>query len=79
MEPSVYNVSSGNKKHITIKTLLDDGMEIMAENPLNNMLWKPYVYITENRIIYYWRMILVHLIPALLVDSLLKLAGKKPL
>jgi fatty acyl-CoA reductase len=79
LNPTVYNVSSGKRKKITLKSQLDDGLEIIAENPLNNTLWKPHVHITENRLIYFWRMIFLHLIPAILVDSLLKLAGKKPL
>jgi fatty acyl-CoA reductase len=75
----VYNVASGNVKKITLKTQLDMGLEIVAENPLGTMLWKPHVYITDNRIIYFWSMVLFHLIPAILVDSLLKFAGKKPM
>jgi fatty acyl-CoA reductase len=62
-----------------MKKLTDLGLEIMAESPLNNILWKPYVYITDNKMVYFWRMILVHLIPAVLVDSLLKLTRKKPM
>ncbi|PNF40527.1 hypothetical protein B7P43_G08166 [Cryptotermes secundus] len=79
LNPAVYNASSGKLKQITLKLLLDIGLEVTAENPLGNMLWKPSVYITDNRIIYFWTMILLHLIPAILVDSLLKFAGKKPL
>jgi fatty acyl-CoA reductase len=79
LKPAVYNASSGKLKKITLQTQLDIGQEIAAENPMSNILWKPHVYITDNKIIYFWRMILLHLIPAVLVDSLLKLAGKKPL
>jgi hypothetical protein len=66
-------------KTITVKKLLDLGLEIMAERPLDNSLWKPYVYITDNKLLYFWRMILVHLIPAVLVDCLLKLSRRKPM
>jgi fatty acyl-CoA reductase len=62
-----------------MKKLTDLGLEVTAESPLNNILWKPYVYITDNKTVYFWRMILVHLIPAVLVDSLLKLIRKKPM
>ncbi|XP_023727642.1 putative fatty acyl-CoA reductase CG5065 isoform X2 [Cryptotermes secundus] len=79
LNPAVYNASSGKLKQITLNLLLDIGLEVIAENPLGNMLWKPSVYITDNRIIYFWMMTLLHLIPAILVDSLLKFAGKKPL
>jgi fatty acyl-CoA reductase len=79
LKPAVCNVSSGKLKKVTLKSQVDIGLEIIAENPLGNMLWKPHVYVTDKRIIYFWRMILLHLIPAVLIDSLLKFARKKPL
>jgi hypothetical protein len=79
LKPAVYNVSLAEFKKITLKSQIDIGLEVAAESPLSNILWKPHVYITDNKIIYFWRVILLHLIPAILLDSFLKLAGKKPL
>jgi hypothetical protein len=58
---------------MSAKKVLTLPSKAIAKMPLNNVLWKPYANLTDNKIVYYWRMIPVHLIPAIIVDTLLKL------
>ena len=54
------------------------GLKLPEEIPFNGIMWKPSVVTTKYSAWYYVNVILLHLIPGLLLDGLLKLGGKKP-
>jgi fatty acyl-CoA reductase len=59
--------------------MMEIGFKEHEEIPFNNILWKPRVFMTKYQALYRVNVILLHLIPALLLDGLLKLSGNKPL
>lgn len=57
--------------------------KVYAENhlsmyPLCNSIWYPGATLTKCKYLYFIRVLLVHMLPAVLLDSLSKLAGVKP-
>jgi hypothetical protein len=75
----VYNAAAHKLKAITLDELKKIGFKMNEEAPLNNILWKPRAFITKYQVWYRVNVILLHLIPGLLIDGLLKLSGNKPL
>ncbi|XP_033224121.1 putative fatty acyl-CoA reductase CG5065 [Belonocnema kinseyi] len=75
----VYNCCSGDIKSVSTREVIDTGIQITDEIPLGGILWFPGVTITTNKTIFFILMLFYHLIPAYLVDGILKLAGKKPM
>ncbi|XP_044735577.1 putative fatty acyl-CoA reductase CG5065 [Chrysoperla carnea] len=73
-------INSSNIHNSTIKAMtLDDvtqtGKNLAHETPLNNMLWVPDGTITKCRVYNFIRVITLHIIPAIFIDMLLRLAG----
>jgi hypothetical protein len=66
-------------KRITIDDVCKLGLNLVKEIPLTRIMWKPSVIMTKNQAWYYVNVILLHLIPGLLIDGLIKLSGNKPL
>jgi fatty acyl-CoA reductase len=59
--------------------MMEIGRKMNVEIPFNSILWKPRGFMTKYQAWYLVNVILLHLIPALLLDGLLKLSGNKPL
>ncbi|XP_063926597.1 fatty acyl-CoA reductase 1-like [Zophobas morio] len=76
---SFYNGSNNGVKNINVQTLLDMGQKVWNESPFDSVLWYPKIKITNCYYSYIFRMIMYQLVPALLVDGLLKLMGKQPM
>jgi fatty acyl-CoA reductase len=78
-EPTVYNIASNNIKTIPLGAMAEMGIQLSNEVPVNNMLWIPRTSVIRNRTWYFLNVILFHLIPAVLVDGLIKFRGRKPM
>nr|XP_018899460.1 PREDICTED: fatty acyl-CoA reductase 1-like isoform X1 [Bemisia tabaci] len=74
----VYN-SSSRYLSISTRELNDMGMEALMKYPFPKVLWYPSCVTTKNHTCFYVNHILQHLIPALLLDNLLKLTNRQPL
>ncbi|XP_072948526.1 fatty acyl-CoA reductase 1-like [Epargyreus clarus] len=76
----IYNCCSGNLNTITIQEIIDYGLQLAEVMPSNDMLWNvSSSIVTTSKLIYMIKVYLFHLLPALLVDSILWLLGKKTL
>jgi fatty acyl-CoA reductase len=75
----VYNSSSHKLITVTNGEMSKIGFNLVEEVPLNGIMWKPSVVATKYAAWYYVNVLLLHLFPALLIDGLLHLRGKKPL
>lgn len=75
----IYNCSTSNVRRITMGELIDMGREITLEIPLDRLIWAPNGSITTNRVVNYVRVILLHILPAVILDQALQFSGKKPL
>ncbi|XP_066587954.1 fatty acyl-CoA reductase 1-like isoform X2 [Prorops nasuta] len=75
----VYNCASNNIKSISMEELIAIGLYYNERIPLDGIIWHPAVTITRCRVYYYLLVLLTHLLPAVLIDGLLKLSGRKPM
>ncbi|CAG9772724.1 unnamed protein product [Ceutorhynchus assimilis] len=79
LSASVYNGSNNNINNITINQLIEMGRKLCWEYPLNNVLWYPSGVVTRCYPNHILRIVLSHILPALVVDGLLKLTGNRPI
>ncbi|XP_046821694.1 fatty acyl-CoA reductase 1-like [Vespa crabro] len=75
----VYNVSSYNIKKINVKEIVNMSLEINKTNPLENPIWYPNLSITLCYVYYYICVIIFQVLPALILDQILKFSGRKPM
>ncbi|BET02124.1 Male sterility protein [Nesidiocoris tenuis] len=75
----VFNEAYGDKICVTNRNIVDQGAVITAKYPMENYLWYPFCYLTKNRRLFHILFLLMQVIPALLVDLVLKICGKKPM
>ncbi|CAD1470774.1 unnamed protein product, partial [Heterotrigona itama] len=54
-------------------------VECSVETPMNDISWYPYCKIVENKFIYDILNIFLHVLPAFVIDIVLKLRGKEPI
>uniref|UniRef100_A0A182NNE7 Fatty acyl-CoA reductase n=1 Tax=Anopheles dirus TaxID=7168 RepID=A0A182NNE7_9DIPT len=74
----VYNSAAEPKKTITYGTMLYDGKVLFDRVPLSNMLWAPGGTTTSNKYLFYLIFFCCQLLPALIVDGILRIGGKAP-
>ncbi|XP_070495539.1 putative fatty acyl-CoA reductase CG5065 [Chironomus tepperi] len=73
----VYNCASYNVATLKIQQIIDIGKCLCAVTPLDNMLFIPGGHITNSRYSNYVKVIFYQLLPALIIDGILKLKGHK--
>jgi hypothetical protein len=75
----VYNSAAHPIKGITMAGWTDTTLRLVDKIPLTGMMWKEAIFYTKYKTWYYVNLIFLHLIPALLIDGVIRLRGKKPL
>ncbi|OXU23253.1 hypothetical protein TSAR_012798 [Trichomalopsis sarcophagae] len=75
----VYNCSSSDIKSISMAEIAEMGIGFMETIPLENSIWLPSIKIVRSKLAYYLLTLLLHLLPAVIIDTAFKLAGKKPM
>ncbi|KAL0103222.1 hypothetical protein PUN28_017510 [Cardiocondyla obscurior] len=75
----VCHCSSSLMKCMDVKTIVEIGLDIVKEIPLNNVVWKPRTTITKNYFVYYSLVLILHIIPAMFLDEIMKLFGVQPM
>ena len=73
-----YNAAS-RTKGITNGEMMKNALRINHKYPLNELLWYPGHKIVKNRLYFKYQAIIKHLLPAIFVDQILKMIGKKPM
>lgn len=76
---SVYNCSPTTIQNISYRILAETGFEISRVIPLDNIVWAPSCIVTKNRYLHFIKVIFLHLLPAIILDKVLKISGKKEL
>ncbi|XP_055629587.1 putative fatty acyl-CoA reductase CG5065 [Toxorhynchites rutilus septentrionalis] len=74
----VYNCCISNLRNCTMGQIVDMGKTLSDEMPLDKCLWAPGGGITQIRIRNFIRVMLYHILPAILIDNMLKLTGQRP-
>jgi fatty acyl-CoA reductase len=59
--------------------IVDIGKTLTNEIALDKQVWAPGGNPTYNRFLNYLKVIFFHILPALLIDFVLKLSGRRPL
>ncbi|CAH2101747.1 unnamed protein product [Euphydryas editha] len=75
----IYNSCAGDLNNITINELVMIGKDVVTTLPLNNMLWTYGGSITTSLILFNIKVLFFHLLPAIFIDILLWIMGKKPM
>ncbi|XP_018354808.1 PREDICTED: putative fatty acyl-CoA reductase CG5065 isoform X2 [Trachymyrmex septentrionalis] len=75
----VYNCSGNSIKPITLESMVSLGLGLTKDVPMDNILWKPGTTITKNFLIYYVLILLLHILPAIFLDGVMKLFGVRPI
>nr|XP_049707301.1 putative fatty acyl-CoA reductase CG5065 [Helicoverpa armigera] len=75
----IYNCCSGNLHPILMGDLIAMSKQVAKDVPLDNMVWYMGGTITASEKYHYVKVLLQHLLPAMLIDTLLWLFGKKPM
>ncbi|XP_026816393.1 putative fatty acyl-CoA reductase CG5065 [Rhopalosiphum maidis] len=71
---TVYN-SSSVKKSITNNQILQYGVKYLMSHPFDDILWRPRFFITSSKILYKYLTIIQQLLPAILIDFVLRTTG----
>ncbi|XP_024886092.1 fatty acyl-CoA reductase 1-like [Temnothorax curvispinosus] len=76
--PFILNCT--NQKHLTYQ----DGIKLLFsitrdEVPLEGIVWIPNTILTDNFILFYILTILLHILPAILIDLILYFSGRRPM
>ncbi|XP_014251246.1 putative fatty acyl-CoA reductase CG5065 [Cimex lectularius] len=74
----IYNASSMSKS-ITVGETNNIGQELYKKYPMEQILWYPHVTFTKNLTVFRISCFYKHFLPALLVDSILRVMNKKPM
>ncbi|XP_076277547.1 putative fatty acyl-CoA reductase CG5065 [Lasioglossum baleicum] len=77
-EKRVFNLTSSNEFKISWSEIITRGRRITQKVPLNNVVWYPGGSMKKSRLMHNICVLLFHMIPAYFIDSLIFLAGYKP-
>ncbi|CAG9818987.1 unnamed protein product [Phaedon cochleariae] len=72
----VYNIASD--MNFTHKFMRDEGNKIIARNPPDSYLWTADAVFVKHPIIFYIATLIYHIIPAIILDSILRLSARNP-
>ncbi|XP_037888831.1 putative fatty acyl-CoA reductase CG5065 isoform X1 [Glossina fuscipes] len=75
----VLHCSRANVKPVTYGALTEAGKRLVRQNPFEKCIWLPCGSVTTNPILHYTRLIIGQWTLALMIDSFLLLAGRKPM
>ncbi|XP_014472229.1 PREDICTED: fatty acyl-CoA reductase 1-like [Dinoponera quadriceps] len=76
--PFIYNCAATYSTTLTFEESRQMGLSLGKKNPFDNIMWRPSVTFTKSYFFYYLLTLLVHIMPALVIDGLLRLSGRKP-
>lgn len=72
---TVYN-SSSVRRSVNNSTLLELSVKYFMLHPFDQILWRPRIFVTSSKFLYYFLTILQQVIPALLIDFVLRTTGQ---
>ncbi|KAJ8973654.1 hypothetical protein NQ317_002928 [Molorchus minor] len=75
----VYNAATGGRAICKNRDLVELGRRLTWDAPCSQIIWYPNCSMTSNWYVYYTMHLLFHMLPALFVDGLRKLSGRKPM
>ncbi|KXJ70568.1 hypothetical protein RP20_CCG023141 [Aedes albopictus] len=74
----VYNCCISNLRNCTMSQIVEMGKVLSNDIPLDRCVWAPGGGITQIKLLNTIRVVLYHIMPAILLDVLLRATGQKP-
>ncbi|XP_049767217.1 fatty acyl-CoA reductase 1 [Schistocerca cancellata] len=78
-ERSIVNMTSSSEFQISWAEIIERGRKITERVPLNGVVWYPGGSMKRSRLLHNICLLFFHFIPAILIDTLIFLAGHKPI
>nr|CAD7600247.1 unnamed protein product [Timema genevievae] len=78
-EKRVYHLTSSSEIRISWAEIIERGRRITEKIPLNNIAWYPGGSMKKSKLLHNICVFFFHLLPAYFIDSLIFLAGHKPI
>jgi len=78
-DSTTFVLNCVNQKHLTFQFFHPLLLSIINEIPLERTVGTPSVIYINNFVLFYIVTILLHILPAMLVDLILKLFGHRPM
>ncbi|XP_049942017.1 putative fatty acyl-CoA reductase CG5065 [Schistocerca serialis cubense] len=78
-EKSIVNMTSSSEFQISWAEIIERGRKITERVPLNGVVWYPGGSMKRSRLLHNICLLFFHFIPAILIDTLIFLAGHKPI
>ncbi|XP_029168978.1 fatty acyl-CoA reductase 1-like [Nylanderia fulva] len=75
----VVNCTFPDEKNISLRELCNIGFKVAEKIPFERIVWTPYTLFTENHVTYYVLTIIWHVLPAILLDLILKFLRYRPM
>ncbi|CAD7078547.1 unnamed protein product [Hermetia illucens] len=76
-ELTIYNCSTSNLRGVTTGEIIEIAKELIKLKPMEQMIWVPYGSLTSSKTLHYIRFFFLHLLVAILVDSILRVLNRK--
>ncbi|GAB0087096.1 Fatty acyl-CoA reductase [Sergentomyia squamirostris] len=74
----IYNCSTSDVRPTTFDEVVALGKELSPQWPFDKTLWAPGGSVTNWKMYNYVKVILLHVLPAIIIDTALKVSGQKP-
>lgn len=75
----IYNCCTSDVKPTTFQQVVDMGKKLAHRYPFNQIIWAPGGDVTSFKTLNYVRVLMYHVLPAIFIDIIFKLAGRRPL
>ncbi|XP_020296924.1 fatty acyl-CoA reductase 1-like [Pseudomyrmex gracilis] len=75
----IYNCSVNTMNTISIGKLIRAGFRAVYDIPFERTIWKPQTIMTNSGLLYYILVLVLHIVPALLIDAVLKILRLRPM
>jgi len=76
-DSTTFVLNCANQKHVTYEFFHPILKSISNEVPLERIVWTPNMMYINNFVLFYILTMLLHILPAILVDLILKLSGHR--
>ncbi|XP_055680430.1 putative fatty acyl-CoA reductase CG5065 [Lutzomyia longipalpis] len=74
----IYNCSTSDVRPTTFDEVVALGKDLAPQWPFDKTLWYPGGNVTNWKMYNYIKVILLHVLPAIIIDTAFKISGKKP-
>ncbi|XP_020298581.1 fatty acyl-CoA reductase 1-like [Pseudomyrmex gracilis] len=75
----IYNCFINNTKSISLRKLIRESFRVVYDIPLEQTIWKPHTIMTNSGLVYYILVLVLHIVPALFIDTVLKILRLRPM